>query len=196
LVLRSKKVFILSLFFSFICHTAVLSVTTYIELNGKSPKSFKGNTVKVINVDLQQVPMPQKKAHNQEIKKTELLPKQQKEVKTLASQSFPEDTVDLNAPDSNYTPYLEKIKRKIDYTWLYPRQSYAAGEEGVTVIKFSINQSGALVAGNITTSSGSRILDQGVLEAVQSAAPYDPLPDHMKISKLHIVATFNYKLSK
>jgi len=196
-VLRSRKVLILSLFFSFVCHTAVLSLTTYVELNGTTSRGNKEKTVDIINVNLHEAPLPQEKLQVPEIKKrTVAAIKKPQEEAAVANESYPEDTVDLNAQHTTYTPYLTKIKRKIDYAWRYPRQAYAAGEEGITVIKFSIDQTGMLVAGNITTSSGSRLLDRGVLEAVQSAAPYGPIPDNIKLSKLHIVATFHYKLSK
>jgi TonB family protein len=196
-VLRSRKILILSLFFSFVCHTAVLSLTTYMEMNGPASNNIREKTVKVINVNLHEAPLPPEKVQVPEIKKrTVAAIKKTVEETAVANESYPEDTVDLDARHTTYTPYLTRIKRKIDYAWRYPRQAYAAGEEGITVVKFSIDQTGMLVAGNITTSSGSKLLDRGVLEAVQSAAPYGPLPDNIKLSKLHIIATFHYKLSK
>jgi protein TonB len=188
---------ILSVFFSFACHTAVLSLTTLIDWKGSGGKS---KTTKIIHVDFPSDPLPPETMKAADVKSAAVRPPKPKTLEKLpaahSATAYPEDTVDLNAQNSTYTPYLQKIKRRIDYSWRYPRQSYAVGEEGVTVVKFSIDRTGTLVADNIQSSSGSNILDRGVLEAVQAAAPYEQLPDDMKLSRLHIIATFHYKLTK
>ena len=80
--------------------------------------------------------------------------------------------------------------------WTYPQSALEREEEGTAVLKFSINKSGALIATRILTSSGSKSLDQGVLHVVQSAAPYDPFPRELELSRLHIIARFHYKLAE
>jgi len=191
--LYSRKVLILSLLISFACHTAVLSLTTFMGIDGNKDK---GKAFKVINVNLHNASLPQEKVQAPHLKNTVENPPRPKNINTLIDKTSPEDKVDLNAENSQYTPYLRKLKRKIEYAWRYPRQSYEKGEEGITIVKFSIDQTGAIVAVNIVSSSGAKLLDQGVLDAIQSTAPYVPLPENMKLSKLHIVATFHYKLSR
>lgn len=189
----SKKILILSLLFSFVGHTAVLSLTTFIEMNGKK---MAGKSYEVINIDIQDAPVPKKKIQLPRIKQKPVNVSSPQGQNRDTGNMSPEDTVNLNVENSKYTPYLKKIKRKIEYTWHYPENAYKAGKEGVTVIRFSIDRSGALVAGKVMSSSGAGLLDQGVLDAVQAAAPYDPLPDDMRLSRLHIIATFHYILSK
>jgi TonB family protein len=62
------------------------------------------------------------------------------------------------------------------------------------VVKFSIGESGEITANQIIESSGSDYLDEGALDVVRSAAPYDPLPSEFNISQLNVVARFQYKL--
>jgi protein TonB len=105
-----------------------------------------------------------------------------------------EDTVDINTLDVKYTPYLKKIKKKIEDIWVYPKAAFEREEEGTAVIKFSISDSGILLASAIVTSSGSNYLDLGALDVVRSAAPYDPFPQEFNLTQLNIVARFAYTL--
>ena len=107
-----------------------------------------------------------------------------------------EDTVDLSDRDSKYIPYLKKLKKKISDLWGYPRQAYERKEEGDVVVKFSVNRNGGLEQALVLTSSGSGFLDQGALKVIGAAAPYDPFPGNLNLSKLHIIATFKYRLNK
>lgn len=159
-------------------------------------RSIQGKTFKVMNVNLHSPSLPPERTRLPEMKKPAANPPMTRYIEPQSANAPPEDTVDLNTENSNYTPYLKRIKRKIDYTWRYPKLSFESGEEGTTIVKFSINQDGALVAGNIISSSGAKLLDQGVLDAIQSAAPYGPMPRNIQLSRLNIIATFHYKLSK
>ncbi|MBN1381663.1 MAG: energy transducer TonB [Deltaproteobacteria bacterium] len=190
---HSKKILILSLLLSFSCHTAVLSLTTFFHANGKNGA---GKSFDVINVDIYDAALIHKKPQKPRLKKKQATLSQPQKQHTITENSPLEDTVNLAAENTKYTPYLKKIKRQIEYRWQYPRQAFEAGMEGITVVKFSINKAGVLIAGNIMSSSGARMLDQGVLDAIQSASPYDPLPDDMNLSKLHVIATFHYQFSK
>jgi outer membrane biosynthesis protein TonB len=38
------------------------------------------------------------------------------------------------------------------------------------------------------------LLDEGALGVVRRAAPFEPLPGGYSLSRLHIVASFSYKL--
>ncbi|OQC55293.1 MAG: Gram-negative bacterial tonB protein [Deltaproteobacteria bacterium ADurb.Bin022] len=58
----------------------------------------------------------------------------------------------------------------------------------------SIDADGRLAAATLVSSSGSADLDNGALGVVQEAAPYEPLPEIYNLSRLHIIASFNYKI--
>ncbi|MDX9746763.1 MAG: TonB family protein [Syntrophales bacterium] len=107
-----------------------------------------------------------------------------------------EDTVDLgNLVNTHYKPYLVKIKKRIERFWGYPSAAAARRIEGTAMILFSVAADGALDSIMITTSSGSALLDQGTISAIQSASPFEPLPPAYGLSKLNIQASFAYKLS-
>jgi TonB family protein len=183
--LRPRKILILSILISFACHTIVLSLSSFINMTETKDRG------KVITVNLNNSERDQLKPVNPEkTLRGRNIDKDSVEKKT------PDDTVDLNNEKSRYFPYLRRIKQKIDNIWKYPGKAFAMGQEGITIVRFSIDKSGSVIASNIMKSSGAELLDHGVIEAVQSASPYEPLPADMKLSRLHIVATFHYKLSE
>lgn len=105
-----------------------------------------------------------------------------------------EDTVNLGTSDVKYITYLAKIKARILKVWTYPPKAIEKNEEGDVVIKISIDADGRLAAVTLISSSGSTELDAGALSVVKNAAPYDPLPEMYNLSRLHIVASFDYKI--
>jgi len=113
-----------------------------------------------------------------------------------AGQTRMEDTVDLGDQDSPYIPYLKKLKKKIATLWGYPRQAYERKEEGDVVVRFSVNRNGGLEQSLVVTSSGSAFLDMGALEVIDAAAPYDSFPREMNLLRLHVVATFKYRMDQ
>ncbi len=185
----SKKVLILSILISLASHVVMLSLTGLINMQGKSLQE------EVLTIHLKDPP----------VNNTDKTPKGKEEAKpvppivkenTNSYRNIREDTVDLGSIDARYTPYLKKIKQKIETLWQYPRSAFEKEEEGITVVKFSVNRSGALVASGIVTSSGSIFLDQGTIDVVRSAAPYDPFPPEFDLSQLNIIARFQYRLAE
>ena len=184
----SKKVVILSILISLASHVAMLSLTGFINMQGKSPQE------EVLTIHLKDPPgdMNQNPEGKGETKPATPIVKEN----TDSYRKIREDTVDLGSIDARYTPYLKKIKQKIEIIWQYPRSAFEKEEEGITVVKFSINSSGVLVASGIVTSSGSIFLDQGTIDVVKSAAPYDPFPPELDLSQLNIIARFQYRLAE
>lgn len=194
----------LSLFF----HIVLLSATSLLQWNSPIGKEY---AEKVIHVDFRSQ-LSSSSAKSEKVKfdkdrTARRLPAAKRTVApvqraadegqpTIVKAAYVEDTVNLNEPNSVYTPYLQKIKSRINGAWLYPRQAYAAREEGVTVAQFSVDRSGSLLAHSISLSSGSKLLDGGAIEAIRAAAPYEPMPKEMQLSRLNIVATFVYKIPK
>ena len=158
----SKKILILAIMLSLTSHMAMLSLTGFIDMQGKSPRE------EVVTVHLKDPPEDMdKKSETKEEPKAD-------------------------------RPSVEKRAdyKKIENIWKYPQSAFEREEEGVTVLKFSINKSGALIATRIMTSSGFKSLDQDALHVVQLAAPYDSFPKEFDLSRLHIIARFQYKLAE
>ena len=106
-----------------------------------------------------------------------------------------EATVSLDSQDVKYVSYLTKIKKKIEPLWHYPEPARTIGLQGKLAIRFSIVRDGQLTRLELLRSSGHPLLDEQALKAVRGAAPYFPLPERLHISRLHINATFEYRIS-
>jgi TonB family protein len=115
---------------------------------------------------------------------------------TINTESYErEDTVNLGSRNTKYYSYLMKLKEDIKKNWLYPKQAYIRKEEGTTVVKFSIVEDGSLINICIMASSGFKSLDTEALNVVKLCTPYTPLPKNFNLSKLNIVANFQYGLA-
>jgi len=108
---------------------------------------------------------------------------------------YREDSVALQNPGGPYESYLLQIRQRIERLWSYPQQALSAKQEGNAVIRFTIDAGGALAGYYITSSSGSPILDEGALACVRAAEPFAPLPGAFNLSRLHVTATFSYRMN-
>ena len=182
-----QKILILAVVVSLVGHLVMLMVTGLMIANIENEDS------PVFTVELKELTEISEDNHP---KKNETEPVPPSKKKTATPQTLREDTVDLSDRDRKYIPYLKKLKKKISDLWGYPRQAYERKEEGDVVVKFSVNRNGRLEQALVLTSSGSGFLDQGALEVIDAATPYDPFPGNLNLSKLHIIATFKYRLNK
>ena len=180
----SKKILIISILISFTSHVFVLYLSGFADWRGKSRKED------ILTISLKE-PMADMDKKLEE--KKEAKPYHKNDENANNHRMKREDTVDLGSADVKYVPYLKKIKKKIEVIWIYPQAALELEEEGTAIVKFSISESGAILASGIVESSGSNYLDQGALDVVRSAAPYDPLPREFQLSQLNIVARFQYK---
>ena len=183
----SKRILILAVVVSLVSHLVMLMVT------GLMIADIENEGSPVLTVELKDLIEISENNHPE---KSEAKPVPPPEEETATTQTLLEDTVDLSDRDSKYIPYLKTLKKKISDLWGYPRQAYERKEEGDVVVKFSVNRNGRLEQALVLTSSGSGFLDQGALEVIDAAAPYDPFPGNLKLSKLHIIATFKYRLDQ
>lgn len=184
----SKKILILSMVVSLTSHVFIISMAGLVEMKSKQ------KVQEVLTVDLKEsvTPLPEKPQEKEEKKDTPSPPKAPENIN--AAGTTREETVNLGSADEKYVPYLKRIKRRIEGIWTYPRKASELKEEGTTVIKFTIERNGMLKDSGIVATSGSDLLDQGTLSVIKSASPFDPIPQNLNLAKLHIIATFNYKI--
>ena len=115
------------------------------------------------------------------------------------SSIYPKDinkgnSISLNTREFKYISYFSHIKKKIELVWEYPRLAAMRNQEGSLRLRFIILKDGTLKGVYLLDSSGYRLLDNEALRAVKDAAPFNPIPDRLKTSRLNITATFNYSL--
>ncbi|OJF94349.1 cell envelope integrity protein TolA [Pararhizobium antarcticum] len=151
----------------------------------------------------EQKPEPEKVEKRKEIKKPE--PKKQKPVKKNASRpkageagaavaSQKKGQVDgaetakastsqgkkgafwQQSGNASVSNYKGKVRSKLARAFRYPSKA-RQGVTGVPWVRFTISASGAVRGLTISKSSGSPILDEAALSAVNRAAPFPPIPE-------------------
>jgi TonB family protein len=126
----------------------------------------------------------------------------QNEIDQLLSSSSPESelteaTVSLDAPWSKHTPYapyLTVVKQKINTVWDYPESAQKARLDGSLALQFSISRTGIIKQVRLLRSSGYTELDDEAMRAITVSSPFPPLPGKLRLSRLNILATFEYRI--
>lgn len=106
-----------------------------------------------------------------------------------------EDTISLDTKDRKYVSYATLVKGRINENWQYPRQAEEYLLEGKLLLVFTLSKNGAVNRIKVLDTSGHEILDKEACRAVQAAAPFPAFPGHLRVQKLHIRASFDYKLT-
>ena len=112
------------------------------------------------------------------------------------SAAQPRATLDLDAQDSSYAAYLQKVRNKIRANWSYPREAGERRIEGDLLVEFQIAKNGHLEYVTLKRTSGKDILDFYAINAVKFAAPFPPLPDAVAKESLTITGAFRYQLAQ
>jgi len=126
----------------------------------------------------------------------------QNEIDQLLSSSslrgeLTEATVSLDAPESEHTPYapyLTVVKQKINTVWDYPESAQKARLDGSLALQFSISRTGIIKQVRLLRSSGYTELDNEAMRAITVSSPFPPLPGKLRLSRLNILATFEYRI--
>lgn len=180
-----KKAIFWPVLISIIGHVALIMSTSLLDLR----ENVKYTEVYTVSIKEPDPPRPPKKEEVAEEKKST----PPKVVKKISSAGWREDTIDLSSSDTKYLQYRRDIARKLSRAWKYPQKAKDAGEQGIAVLKISINSDGSVSAANIISSSGSAILDEAALLAAKFAAPFGQLPA-ADLTQLHIFIKFLYEL--
>ena len=182
-----KKAIFWPVLISIIGHVAMIMVTSMLDLR-ENVKYTEVYTVSIKEPDQPLPPIP-KKEETKEEKKLD----PPKPVKRTAIPGWREDTIDLSSSDTKYLQYRLDMVKKLSRAWKYPEKAKEAGEQGVVVLKISLNSKGGIAEAIIINSSGVANLDEAALVAAKSAAPFGQLPA-ADLTQLHIFIKFLYEL--
>ena len=105
------------------------------------------------------------------------------------------DRIDINTTDYRYIGYFTSLRKAVELVWTYPREAVRRGLQGEVGVEFTILKDGTVKKVKVIKSSGHKVLDSSVVEAIKLASPYTPLPDGIDKKKLVIVGGFRYVLS-
>jgi TonB family protein len=89
----------------------------------------------------------------------------------------------------NWGPYMADLQRRIKRAW-YPPKFH---ESNRVVVIFKIHKNGELSHLRLVTASGSSIVDQAAMRAVETAAPFRALPAGAG-DDIDVQFTFDYNL--
>ena len=182
-----RKAIFLPVLISIIGHVALIMLTSVLDLR-ENVKYAEVYTVSIKEPDQPLPPIPKKEDTEEEKKLTPSKPS-----KRTAIPGWREDTIALSSSDTKYLQYRLDMTRKLSRAWKYPEKAKDAGEQGIVLLKISINSDGSVSQANIINSSGSAILDEAALLATKSAAPFGQLPA-TDLTQLHIFIKFLYEL--
>jgi len=187
----SKKAIFWPVIISIFIHVTLLAVTGVIDLrdNIKPVEIF---SVSITEPEQEEKPAP--KTENKIKKNTKTVQSRKEKGVSVNDDDWREETVDLGSADIKYVNYLTKIKNKISQID-YPQKAFEKNEEGTVTVKMSIDANGSLAGVTLMSSSGYAELDDGAINVVRAAAPFEPLPKIYNLSRLHITVTFLYKLT-
>lgn len=79
-----------------------------------------------------------------------------------------------NAAESNYKG---KVRSKVQRYFRYPKSADRAGLGGTVTVSFTISASGGVSGVRIVKGSGSPVLDDAAVSAVQKAEPFPKIPE-------------------
>lgn len=104
--------------------------------------------------------------------------------------------VDINTREYKYVSYFDGMIRQIENVWVYPQEALRAGMQGQAIYDIVINRDGSLKKVVGVTSSGFLPLDREIERAVQSAGPFNPIPERIKQDPLVVRVRFTYTLTR
>ncbi len=105
------------------------------------------------------------------------------------------DRIDFNTTNFRYLGYFTSVRKAFELVWVYPAEAVRRGLQGEVKLEFTIQKDGTVSRMRVIESSGHKILDEGVVEAIKLASPFAPLPSGMKKDRLTIVGSFRYVLT-
>jgi TonB family protein len=109
--------------------------------------------------------------------------------------SLDQDTISLDTKDERYVTYAKLIKERIGFHWKYPPDALERLLEGKLMVIFSLGRKGDLIQIELMKNSGYETLDKEAVRSIKAAAPFPPFPGHIKVSRLNIKASFDYRLT-
>lgn len=105
------------------------------------------------------------------------------------------EAVWLDTEQDLLVSFFKRFKDGIYLVWNYPRAAVERGEQGISLLRITINRAGLVEEVVVVKGSGSSRLDQAAVDAVQKAAPYyGYLPSSYPQETLTIFAFFEYRL--
>nr|WP_316629375.1 TonB family protein [uncultured Brevundimonas sp.] len=102
------------------------------------------------------------------------------------------------APSASTSPqdWKTRVLAHLDSKKRYPPAARRLRQEGVVLIRFTMDRSGRVLTSRIERGSGRPLLDREALAMLQRAQPLPPPPDDVPGSQLDVVAPIEFFLTQ
>jgi len=84
--------------------------------------------------------------------------------------------------------YLGQVRKTLERSKVNPRSSMS----GTVMIRFTVGAKGELLSRMVQQSSGSKVLDDAAMAAIDRAAPFPPLPQEIAGGPLEVQVPFRF----
>jgi protein TonB len=84
--------------------------------------------------------------------------------------------------------YLGQVRKTLERSKVNPRST----KSGTVLIKFTVGPKGDLISRTVQQSSGSKLLDDAAMAALDRAAPFPPLPQEIASGPLEVQVPFRF----
>jgi TonB family protein len=105
------------------------------------------------------------------------------------------DRVDINTTEYRYIGYFTNMRKAIELVWTYPIEATQLGMQGEVQLEFVIEKTGKASRIKVLKSSGYKLLDDAIVEAIRLASPFSPLPEGFGKNRLLVAGAFRYVLT-
>ena len=84
--------------------------------------------------------------------------------------------------------YLGQLRRLLEHNKVNPRSR----QSGTVLLIFTVDPSGQLISRKVKKSSGSKLLDDAAMAALDRAAPFPPMPENVAQGPLEVQVPFKF----
>ncbi len=102
--------------------------------------------------------------------------------------------IDISTREYRYIGYFSSLRKAIELAWHYPAQAARRGQQGIVRLRFAIAADGSASRIKVMQSSGYRLLDVAIVDAIRLASPFSPFPKGFGRAQLTITGSFHYVL--
>jgi periplasmic protein TonB len=84
--------------------------------------------------------------------------------------------------------YLGKLSKTLERSKVNPRSR----RSGTVLIRFTVATTGEVLSRQVQKSSGSKVLDEAAMAALERASPFPPMPENIAQGPLEVQVPFNF----
>jgi protein TonB len=85
--------------------------------------------------------------------------------------------------------YRGSVRKALERSKVYPHSRHS----GTVLVKFTVDPSGHLLSHAVAKSSGSKLLDEAAMDAVERAAPFPPMPKEIAGEPMEMKVPYHFR---